>query len=49
MFIELLHDALGKSAGERILVADADGERLIQQGTAQAVADGPVAPLVGTG
>jgi HK97 family phage major capsid protein len=46
MFIELLHDALGKSAGERILVADADGERLIQQGAAQAVADDPVAPLV---
>jgi HK97 family phage major capsid protein len=46
MFIELLQDTLGKSAGERLMLAEADGQRLIDQGLAQAVSDDPVAPLV---
>ncbi len=46
MFVELVQEYHGKPAGERIHVADADAERLIQQGVGQAVADDPIAPLV---
>jgi HK97 family phage major capsid protein len=46
MFVELLKDTLGKPAGERIWLAEADADRLIQQGTAQTLAEDPVTPLV---
>ncbi len=36
MFVELLKDFLGKKAGERLDVADADAHLLIQQGAARA-------------
>lgn len=45
MFIELLQDYHSKPAGERVHVADADAERLIRDGVAQAAED-PIAPLV---
>lgn len=46
MFVELVQEYHGKPAGERIHVADADAERLVQQGLATAIADDPIAPLV---
>src|SRR5579884_4195339 len=46
MFVELLKDFLGKKAGERIHVAEAEGRQLIATGIAKAVADDPIAPLV---
>jgi hypothetical protein len=46
MFVELLKDFLGKKAGERIHVADAEGRQLIAAGVARALADDPVTPLV---
>src|SRR5579875_1841390 len=46
MFIELLTDFLGKKAGERIHVAEAEARQLIAGGIAKAVSDDPIAPLV---
>src|SRR6516225_2340475 len=46
MFVELLKDFLGKKAGERIHVAEAEGRQLIATGVAKAVADDPIAPMV---
>ena len=46
MFVELLKDFLGKKAGERIHVAEAEGRQLIATGVARAVSDDPIAPLV---
>src|SRR5262245_34455868 len=46
MFVELVSEYHGKPAGERIHVADADAERLVQEGVAQSIADDPIAPLV---
>jgi len=37
MFVQLKKDFLGKPAGERIDVADSDGQALIEQGIAEAV------------
>src|SRR5262245_6300803 len=46
MFVELVQEYHGKPAGERIHVADADAERLVQEGVAQSIAGDPIAPLV---
>ncbi len=46
MFIELLNDFLGKKAGERIHVAEAEARQLIASGIAKAVSDDPIGPLV---
>jgi HK97 family phage major capsid protein len=46
MFVELLKDFLGKKAGERIHVADAEAGQLIQAGIAKPVTDDPITPLV---
>src|SRR5438552_2625749 len=46
MFVQLTKDFLGKKAGERIDVHDADGQQMIQSGSAVAVPDDPLAPAV---
>lgn len=46
MFVQLTRDYLGRKAGERIDLADADAAALIAAGTAAAVADDPLVPLV---
>ena len=46
MFVELLKDFLGKKAGERIHVGEAEGRQLINAGVAKAVSDDPLTPLV---
>src|SRR5436309_218212 len=46
MFVQLTKDLLGRKAGERIDVAEADAQQLIRAGTASAVADDPITPAV---
>jgi HK97 family phage major capsid protein len=46
MFVELLKEFLGKKAGERIHVAEAEARQLIAGGIAKAVGDDPIGPLV---
>lgn len=46
MFVELKKEFLGRPAGERIDVAEADAHSLIAAGTAVAVADDPLAPVL---
>ena len=41
MFVELLKDFLGKKAGERIHVAEAEGRQLIATGVARPSATTP--------
>ena len=47
MFVQLLKDFLGKKAGERLSVDDAEGLALVTGGTAVAVKDDPLNDLVG--
>jgi HK97 family phage major capsid protein len=47
MFVQLLKDFLGKKAGERLSVDDAEGLALVSGGTAVAVKDDPLNDLVG--
>jgi len=47
MFVQLTREFLGKPIGERIDVSNADAQSLIDQGTAVAVADDPIASAVG--
>jgi HK97 family phage major capsid protein len=42
MFVQLTKDLLGRKAGDRLAVADADGQQLLRSGAAVAVADDPV-------
>jgi HK97 family phage major capsid protein len=46
MFVELLKDFLGKPAGERIHVAEAEARQLLAAGIAKTVGDDPLTPLV---
>ena len=46
MFVQLTKEFLGKPAGERIDVADADAEPLIRQGWAQPVQDDLLTPTI---
>jgi HK97 family phage major capsid protein len=46
MFVQLNRDLLGRKAGERIDVGDADAQQLIRSGAAVAVADDPITPAV---
>ncbi len=46
MFIQLTKEFLGKKAGERIDVAEADAAQLVRQGVAVPVADDPITPAV---
>jgi HK97 family phage major capsid protein len=46
MFVQLTKEYLGRPAGERIDLAEADAQQLIGQGVAEAVADDPLAPLL---
>jgi HK97 family phage major capsid protein len=46
VFIELKKEYLGNPAGKRIDVAEPDAQHLISQGTAAAVVDDPIAPLL---
>src|SRR6516164_6752627 len=46
MFVELLKDFLGKKAGERIHVAEAEARHLIATGIAKAISDDPITPMV---
>ena len=45
MFVQLTKDFLGRKAGERIDVGEADAGSLIQSGTAVALSDDPLAVL----
>ncbi len=47
MFVQLLKDFLGKKAGERLSVDDAEGQTLVAGGVASAVKDDPLNDLVG--
>jgi len=47
MFIQLLKDFLGKKAGERLSVDDAEGQSLVAAGAAVAVKDDAFNELVG--
>src|SRR5690242_4376778 len=47
MFVQLLKDFLGKKAGERLSVDDAEGQSLVAAGAAVAVTDGALDDLVG--
>ncbi|MGL4553466.1 MAG: phage major capsid protein [Gemmataceae bacterium] len=46
MFVQLNRDFVGRKAGERIDLADADAAALIAAGTAAAVPDDPLGPLI---
>src|SRR5947209_2154366 len=46
VFVQLKKEFLGKPVGERIHLADADAELLVQKGVAEEVADDPLAPLL---
>jgi HK97 family phage major capsid protein len=46
MFVQLTKDFLGRKAGERIDVSDADGQQLFQSGAATPVSDDPLGPAV---
>jgi HK97 family phage major capsid protein len=46
MFVQLTHELLGRPAGERIDLADADARALIAAGAATPVTDDPITPLV---
>jgi hypothetical protein len=46
VFIQLTKEFLGKKAGERIDVAEADAAQLVRQGVAMPVADDPITPAV---
>jgi HK97 family phage major capsid protein len=46
MFVQLTKDFLGRKAGERLDVGDADAGQLIANGTAVAVSDDVITPLV---
>jgi HK97 family phage major capsid protein len=46
MFVQLTKDFLGRKAGERIDLSEADADHLIQQGVAEPLADDPLTPLV---
>jgi hypothetical protein len=46
MFVQLLKDFVGRKAGERIDVAEADAKALIANSTAQAVSDDLITPAV---
>ncbi len=46
MFVQLTKEFLGKPAGERIDVADADADQLFRQGWAQPVADDVLTPTI---
>jgi HK97 family phage major capsid protein len=47
MFVELKKPFLGRAAGERLDVSDADARQLVQQQVAVALADDPISPAVG--
>jgi HK97 family phage major capsid protein len=49
MFVQLTRDFLGRKAGERIDVAESDAGSLIQGGTAVALSDDPLTPLIARG
>lgn len=46
MFVQLTREFLGKKVGERLDLADRDAEALVASGTATAVTDDPITPLV---
>ncbi len=46
MFVQLTKDYLGRKAGERLDVSDADGRELIHSGAASAVSDDVLTPAV---
>jgi hypothetical protein len=46
MFVQLTREYLGRKAGERIELAEADAAGLLAAGTATAVTDDVVTPLV---
>ncbi len=46
MFVQLTRDLLGRQAGERLDLAEADARTLIAAGSASAVTDDPITPLV---
>jgi HK97 family phage major capsid protein len=46
MFVQLTRDFVGRKAGERIDLAEADANALIAAGTACPVADDPIGPLI---
>ena len=46
MFVQLTKDFLGKPAGERIDVSDADANQLTQQGWARPIADDALSPMI---
>src|SRR5438094_422016 len=46
MFVQLIQDFLGRPAGERIDVSEADAQHLIHQGKAAALTDDPLTPLI---
>ena len=46
MFVQLTRDFLGKPAGERIDVSDADANQLMQQGWAKSIADDALSPMI---
>ncbi len=47
MFVQLLKDMLGKKAGERLSVDEAEGQTLVASGVASAVKDDPLNQVVG--
>ncbi|MFO0876496.1 MAG: phage major capsid protein [Gemmataceae bacterium] len=46
MFVQLSRDFLGKKAGERIDLAESDAQALLQSGTATAIGDDRLGPLL---
>ena len=46
MFVQLTKPLLGRKAGERLDLADADARALVASGAATAVADDPLAPAL---
>jgi hypothetical protein len=46
MFVQLTKDYLGRKAGERLDVSDADGQELIRSGAAVGVGDDALTPAV---
>jgi HK97 family phage major capsid protein len=49
LWIELLKDYLGKKAGEKLHVSEADAQHLITSGIARAVQDDPLGPVIARG
>jgi HK97 family phage major capsid protein len=49
MFVQLLKDFLGRKNGEIIDVSEPDGQQLLAAGTAQAISNDPITPLITRG